>query len=286
MSLSRWGRENLRRKWSELNSYRRRSRQNEQSDDRTPVNKPEKQPLTDNDGQNQRNEGSPGKDTPSNKIIAAFTAFLFIASLFQWQRMGDQIASSEKIADTNSRETRDAIKVSQSLARSAAQQVIALKDLAAAGRIEAGAADRSAGAVIAQATTTREQLAVNQAPKVDVFMTIKAYQRGIPVEVAGRIANQGVSTMRAGSDFNHIWNVHRIGPRSIDVVPGISRDQIMRFEDLTDEQWAAISSHQIYLVFATRFIFKDASGVRRPPIESCITLTGPPEDMRRESCNY
>ena len=289
MGLSYWGRERLSREWRKLKDYRYHYRYTGKRPQRAAIDERNEQPLRAEDCEDQQGQGGPSSDTPSNKIMAFFTGLLFVTSVFQWQRTGDQIASSEKIASENSKETQAALKVSQGLANSASQQVTALRDLAAATRVQAGAADRTALA-------TSEQLALAQAAKVDLAMQVITYQRGATIEIAGRISNQGSSTvvgdsqlafmpMAAGSDFSRIWENKLIvrSARAIEVVPGVPRLQIMKFEDPTDEQWALLSSGQVYLVSAVRYTFKDSKGVERT-LEACITVTGPPENAKKQNC--
>jgi hypothetical protein len=246
----------------------------------------------------QHGEGRPSKDTRSNQIIAAFTAAMFVTSILQWQRAGQQIASSEEIAADNSKDTRNALAASNRAATAAEQQSKATEKqsrateqaLVVSGRVATAAEQQAKASEIASQTGQQQVSLANRQLRqnLDLFA---AQQRPIvsvdseskhssgPIENEGEIRwNYGFKNFGAGPAFDVVFyegislyagpfqETRRLGSKMD--VPGTSHWSTARYfrPPSTD-----IPAEWPYPTLRVRFEYSDALGKRYTTV-SCYQI--------------
>lgn len=233
-------------------------------------------------GRRQIGPSSPkaGRDGLADSAMVAFTGLLVITSVLQWQRIGDQITSAEKIATDNSKDTQAALRVSQSLANSAAKEVSALKDMAAAGRIQAQAD-------VGQMRVAQSELTLGQVPNVQMLLEALPYGEHGPFRAQITITSSGSYTVDGArlyvfsqpigrGELPMVWRQLRRPILTTDIVPGVPEVQPIGFNGMiTGRAWDALVTGQLNIAHVARLVFKDAAG-KQHVIERCIEYGGQP----------
>lgn len=223
MSLSYWSRESLRRGWRKLNGYGEGRKQRDQRQERPAIYEAHECSLASKNNENEKRKGEPG-DTPSNKIIAAFTGALFVVGLLQWDRIGQQITSSENIASANSKDTQAALAASRRAAAAAEAQSKATERQSLATERALGISQRTAAATAdfakasqvsaeagrEQAQTATRALQDSQTPQVRLWVDdeLTNFKEGLTLQTNLNIKNAGRVTLfngRVSMSYGYAW---------------------------------------------------------------------------------